>query len=113
MASTSKLNNNEYTKLLQDVNFKPANFEKIADALMNHGIKQMYHALVNEDDILKFFTIPNLEVFWICRCHHVALDESSSHEHLHALVQYKKGTHRAAKDRMRKNGQRFHPKTTF
>ena len=113
MASTSKLNNNEYTKLLQDVNFKPANFEKIADALMNHGIKQMYHALVNEDDILKFFTIPNLEVFWICRCHHVALDESSSHEHLHALVQYKKGTHRAAKDRMKKNGQRFHPKTTF
>ena len=113
MASTSKLNNYEYTKLLQDVNFKPANFEKIADALMNHGIKQMYHALVNEDDILKFFTIPNLEVFWICRCHHVALDESSSHEHLHALVQYKKGTHRAAKDRMKKNGQRFHPKTTF
>ena len=63
MASTSKLNDNEYTKLLQDANFKPANFEKIADALKNHGIKQMYHALVNEDDILKFFTIPNLEIF--------------------------------------------------
>ena len=113
MASTSKLNNNEYTKLLQDANFKPANFEKIADALENHGIKQMYHALVNEDDILKLFSIPNLEIFWICRCHHVALDGSSSHEHLHALVQYKKGTHRAAKDRMKRNGQRFHPKTTF
>ena len=113
MASTSKLNNNEYTKLLQDANFKPANFVKIADALENHGIKQMYHALVNEDDILKLFTIPNLEIFWICRCHHVALDGSSSHEHLHALVQYKKGTHRAAKDRMKRNGQRFHPKTTF
>ena len=113
MASTSKLNNNEYTKLLQDANFKPANFEKIADALENHGIKQMYHALVNEDDILKLFTIPNLEIFWICRCHHVALDGSSSHAHLHALVQYKKGTHRAAKDRMKRNGQKFHPKTTF
>ena len=71
------------------------------------------HALVNEDDILKLFTIPNLEIFWICRCHHVALDGSSSHEHLHALVQYKKGTHQAAKDRMKRNGQRFHPKTTF
>ena len=71
------------------------------------------HALVNEDDILKLFTIPNLEIFWICRCHHVALDGSSSHAHLHALVQYKKGTHRAAKDRMKRNGQRFHPKTTF
>ena len=113
MASTSKLNDNEYTKLLQDVNFTPANFEKIADALENHGIKQMYHALVNEDDILKLFSIPNLEIFWICRCHHVALDGSSSHEHLHALVQYKKGTHRAAKDRMKRNGQKFHPKTTF
>ena len=113
MASTSKLNDNEYTKLLQDANFTPANFEKIADALENHGIKQMYHALVNEDDILKLFTIPNLEIFWICRCHHVALDGSSSHAHLHALVQYKKGTHRAAKDRMKRNGQRFHPKTTF
>ena len=113
MASASKLNDNEYTKLLQDANFTLANFEKIADALENHGIKQMYHVLVNEDDILKLFTIPNLEIFWICRCHLVALDGSSSHAHLHALVQYKKGTHRAAKDRMKRNGQKFHPKTTF
>ena len=113
MASTSKLNNNEYTKLLQDANFKPANFVKIADALENHGIKQMYHALVNEVDILKLFTIPNLEIFWICRCHLVAKDGSSSHAHLHALVQYKKGTHRALKKRMQRAKQRFHPKTTF
>ena len=113
MASTSKLNDNEYTKLLQDANFKPANFVKIADALENHGIKQMYHALVNEDDILKLFTIPNLEIFWICRCHLVAKDGSSSHAHLHALVQYKKGTHRALKKRMQRAKQRFHPKTTF
>ena len=113
MASTSKLNDNEYTKLLQDVNFTPANFEKIADALENHGIKQMYHALVNEVDILKLFTIPNLEIFWICRCHLVAKDGSSSHAHLHALVQYKKGTHRALKKRMQRAKQRFHPKTTF
>ena len=113
MATTSKLNDKEYSKILQDANFEPASFEKIADALTNHGIKEMYHALVNEDDILKLFTIPNLEIFWICRCHHVALDGSSSHAHLHALVQYKKGTHRAAKDRMKRNGQRFHPKTTF
>ena len=113
MATTSKLNDKEYSKILQDANFEPASFEKIADALTNHGIKEMYHALVNEDDILKLFTIPNLEIFWICRCHHVALDGSSSHEHLHALVQYTKRTHRAAKDRMKRNGQRFHPKTTF
>ena len=104
MASTSKLNNNEYTKLLQDANFTPANFEKIADALKNHGNKQIYHALVNEDDILKLFTVTNPEVFWLCRCHYVALDGSSSHKHLHDLVQ--KRTHQAAKNKMKRNGQR-------
>ena len=112
-SSTSKLNNNEFTKLLQDVNFKPAHWEKIAGYLMQKGVNQMYHALVHEDDIVNLFTNSNLTIFWSCRCHHVAADCSSSHEHLHALVQYKKGTHRAYKDRMRRNGQRFHSKTTF
>ena len=51
MATTSKLNDKEYSKILQDADFEPASFEKIADALTNHGIKEMYHALVNEDDI--------------------------------------------------------------
>ena len=51
-------------------------------------------------------------IFWICRCHPVALDGCSSHEHLHALVQNKKGTLHAAKDQMKRNGQTFHPETT-
>ena len=71
MASTSKLNNNKYTKLLQDANFTPANFENIADALMNHGIKQMYHALVKEDDILKLY-LPlaiHHHFFWLSFVH--------------------------------------------
>ena len=113
VSSTSKLNDNEYTKLLQDVGFEPAGWGKIAAYLMQKSVNQMYHALVHEDDIVNLFNIPNLTIFWTCRCHHVAEDCSSSHEHLHALVQYKKGTHRAYKDRMRRNGQRFHSKTTF
>ena len=63
-SSTSKLNDNDYTKLLQDVDFKPAKFEKIASYLMQKGVNQMYHALVHEDDIVNLFTIPNLTIFW-------------------------------------------------
>ena len=111
--STSTLSDKEYSSILRSVDFAPASYKEIAAALMKNGVKEMYHAMVNESDILKLFSIPNLEVFWICRCHHEADDRSTSHEHLHALVQYKKGTHRAAKDRMKRNGQRFHPKTTF
>ena len=77
-SSTSKLNDNDYTKLLQDVDFKPAKWEKIAGYLMQKGVNQMYHALVHEDDIVNLFTIPNLTIFWTCRCHHVAADGSSS-----------------------------------
>ena len=74
----------------------------------------MYHALVNEADILTLFSIPNLKIFWVCRCHHVADDKSTAHEHLHALVQYQNNkTHRAFKDRLKRAGQLLHPKTTF
>ena len=77
MTTTSKLNDKEYSKILQIANLTPTNFEKKTDTLMNHGIKQIYDAFAVKDDILNLFTIPNLEVFWMCRCHHVALDESS------------------------------------
>ena len=73
----------------------------------------MFHAIVNEDDIQFLFSIPNLDIFWCCRCHLVAKDGSTAHEHLHALVQYQKGTHLALKKRMQRAKQRFHPKTTF
>ena len=113
-ASTFKLNDQEYTKCLQDVDFAPASYKEVAESLMKNGVKQMFHAMVNEKDILTLFTIPYLKIFWICRCHHVAEDGSTSHEHLHALVQYQDGkTHEAFKLRMRRRGMRMHKKTTF
>ena len=80
---------------------------------MENGVKQMYHAIVNEADIPLLFSIPNLKIIWCCRCHLVAKDKSTAHEHLHALVQYQKGTHLALKKRMQRAKQRFHSKTTF
>ena len=114
MASTSKINDREYCEILKNVNFTPSSYQEIAESLMENGIQQMYHALVNETDILTLFSIPNLKIFWICRCHHVADNQSTAHEHLHALVQYQnKKTHRAFKDRLKRAGQLLHPKTTF
>ena len=114
MASTSKINGREYSEILKNANFTPSSYQEIAESLMENGIRQMYHALVNEADILTLFSIPNLKIFWVCRCHHVADDKSTAHEHLHALVQYQnKKTHRAFKDRLKRAGQFLHPKTTF
>ena len=114
MASTSKINDREYCEILKNVNFTPSSYQEVAESLMENGIQQMYHALVNEADILTLFSIPNLKIFWICRCHHVADNQSTAHEHLHALVQYQnKKTHRAFKDRLKRAGQLLHPKTTF
>ena len=81
----------EYTNFLQDMDFKAASFTEISQSLIKNGIKEMYHALVNEADIGTLFKIPDLKIFWLCRCHHVADNESTSHEHHHALVQYENG----------------------
>ena len=61
-ASTFKLNDQEYTKCLQDVDFAPVSYKEVAECLMKNGVKQMYHAMVNEEDILTLFTIPNLKI---------------------------------------------------
>ena len=107
------LGEKEFYKLLNGLDWMPASYENIANCLMENGVKKMYHAIINEDDIPTLFTIPNLKIFWCCRCHLVAKDGSTAHEHLHALVQYQKGTHLAFKKRMQRAKQRFHYKTTF
>ena len=93
MSSTSVISKKDYQKILQDANFAPKSYREIADALMQNGVKQMFHAVVHEEDFVKFFTIPHMKIFWVCRCHHVADDGSSAREHLHALVQYEHATH--------------------
>jgi hypothetical protein len=108
------LRKKEYYEILKKVGFNPASYKEIANSLMENGVKEMYHALVNEEDILTLFTIPNLKIFWCCRCHLVADDNSTAHEHLHALVQYDKShSHQAFKKRLQRSKQRLHPKTTF
>ena len=107
------LDKSDYYKIINDHGWNPSNYKEIANSLMKNGVKQMFHAIVNEDDIQFLFSIPNLDIFWCCRCHLVAKDGSRVHEHLHALVQYQKGTHLALKKRMQRAKQRFHPKTTF
>ena len=112
--STSTLSDKQYSEILRSVDFAPASYKELAAALMVNGVKQMFHAMVNEEDILTLFNIPNLKIFSICRCHHVADDRSTSHEHLHALVQYKNNKrHSAFKLRLKRKGERLHQKTTF
>ena len=96
------LDNSAYYRILNACEWKPSSYKEIADSLMKNGVKQMYHAIVNEDDIQLLFSIPNLEIFWCCQCHLVAKDGSTAHEHLHALVPYQKGTHKALKKRMQR-----------
>ena len=80
-----------YYNLLKECNFSPSSFSEIAKDLMVLGVKEMYHALVNEVDIGQVISIPNIKVIWCCRCHLVADDGSTDHEHWHALIQFKKG----------------------
>ena len=110
---TMGLSNTEYYLILRKLGWNPASFKDISGCLMDNGIKEMYHAILNEEDIPFFFSIPNLKIFSVCRCHLVAEDGSTAHEHLHALVQYSKGTHRAFKKKMQRAKLRFHSKTTF
>ena len=77
MSSTSRLNTREYSEILKTANFIPASYLEIAESLMKNGIREMYHALVNEDYIPTLFSIPNLKIFWICRCHHVVANKST------------------------------------
>ena len=102
-----------YHNLLNGIGWDPSSYKDIAKCLMEKGTKEMYHAIVHQDDIQHLFTIPNLKIFWCCRCHLVAKDGSTAHEHLHALVQYQIGTHQGYKKRMYRAKIRFAPKTTF
>ena len=58
------LDNSAYYKILSAHEWNPLSYKEIADSLMKNGVKQMYHAIVNEDDIQFLFSIPNLDIFW-------------------------------------------------
>ena len=48
------LDNSAYYKILKDAEWSPLSYKEIANSLMKNGVKQMYHAIVNEDDIQLF-----------------------------------------------------------
>ena len=58
------LDNSAYYKILNAHEWDPLSYKEIADSLMKNGVKQMYHEIVNEDDIQFLFSIPNLDIFW-------------------------------------------------
>ena len=53
-----------------------------ATRFQKYGTREMYHTLINEEDI----AIPDIKVIWCCRCHMIADDGSTAHEHFHRLV---------------------------
>ena len=82
------MDNSTYRKYLKAFNFSPATYGEIAIHLEKYGVKEMYHARVNEVDIVTVLSIPHFKIFWCCRCHLVAADGSTEDEHWHALVQF-------------------------
>ena len=57
------LDRKAYYKILNTSEWSPSSYKEIADSLMKNGVKQMYHAIVNENNIQLLFSIPNLEIF--------------------------------------------------
>ena len=100
------LGNIDYYTFLIGCEWRPHSYKEMA-------VKEMYYAIVNEDNIQFLFLISNLLIFSFCRCHLVVQDGSTANEHLHALVQYQKGTYLALNKRMQRAGLRFQSKTKF
>ena len=44
------LDNSAYYKILNANGWNPLSYKEIANSLMKNGVKQMYHAIVNEDE---------------------------------------------------------------
>ena len=69
-------------------NFSPATYAEIGIHLEKYGVKRMYEVQVNEGDINYMLSIPQIKIFWCCRCHRVRGDGSAENERWHALVQF-------------------------
>ena len=52
-----------YQNFLNGIGWDSSNYQDIAKSLMEKGTKEMYHAIVHQDDIQHLFTIPNLKIF--------------------------------------------------
>ncbi|CAH1114357.1 unnamed protein product [Psylliodes chrysocephalus] len=76
--------------------------------------KEWYHLILNEKNFNLLACAPNIKWYFICRCHLIADDGSTAHEHLHALIHFTNGfTMLAYKKKLQRTGTRLHSKTTF
>ncbi|CAH1109915.1 unnamed protein product [Psylliodes chrysocephalus] len=76
--------------------------------------KEWCHLILNEKDFNLLAFAPNIKWYSICRCHLIADDGSTVHEHLHALIHFTNGsTMLAYKKKLQRTGTRLHSKTTF
>jgi len=76
--------------------------------------REWYHLMFNEEDFGLLVAVPNIRWYSICRCHLVADDASTAHEHMHALIHFVNGsTHLGFKKKLQRAGKRVSPKTTF
>lgn len=101
-----------YYDLLEDASVTVQSLEKIAKDYKNSPT-EWYHLLCNMEDFASIILTPNLEIYTFCRCHLVADDGSTAHEHWHALVHFKETTLVAFKKRLQRAGVRHNSKTTF
>lgn len=76
--------------------------------------KDWYHLLANESDLHLLVCVPNVKWYSVCRCHLIADDNSTAHEHVHALIHFENGsTMLGFKKKLQRVGKRLHTKTTF
>ena len=76
--------------------------------------REWYHLLFNEEDFSLLIAVPNIKWYAICRCHLVADDGSTAHEHMHALIHFvNDSTHLGLKKKLQRAGKRLTSKTTF
>ena len=82
------MDNSTYCNYLKTFNLFPASCSEIGIHLEKYGVKRMCAAQVNEVDIGTVISIPQIKIFWCCRCHRVLADGSAENEHWHALIHF-------------------------
>jgi len=113
LSKMSIISKNDYYALLEVNGFQPISPSEMA---ADYGTcqKQWFHLLLNESDFKVLISTPNIKWYSLCRCHLVADDGSTAHEHMHALIHFLNGaTVTAFKKRLERLDKRLHSKTTF
>ena len=93
-------------------NIKASSMKEIADDWLTND-KEWYHLLGNINDVDFLTNLPSLKFYSICRCHLIANDESTAHEHFHGLVHFIDDKKANLKRRLIRCGIKLNGKTTF